>query len=593
MTHAELLATAQQVALGLVKVPDRWEKFTEKLCLPQAEVRKFQELIATFQREWKEGDKPYSVCVFGPPGSGKSTLVEELAEQAGGTLLQFNLSQFANPGDLVAAFRLICNPVLKKSRRIVFFDEFDARLAGQPLGWLQWFLAPMEDGKFDDLGLSQIFGSCIFIFGGGTAFKLAEFKSRHAAHFDHAKGPDFVSRLRDHIDLAGINGDSREIRRALLMQFVLKKLGISAMPGDTLQKLLQVGRYRYGSRSLKTIVSAIDRTTWQLPPTSVLEHHVDGGPLERVVVALSAGGHAEESTAAHLQTMKELLRRRAHLIYGYAPVSSAVQETEKAWANNYTSGVKEALADRPQVLDDEVEECIRNLLATGLKTPLTRISGVRYDELKTLDEAELARLEIPELRHPSEKEDDWLKMQKAWSLSLFRMRVELMQEADAVIVMKGKEFGSSGRFPGIAEEVMLALAFKKPVFIVGGFGGAAQAVGSVLGLSKQWRGLPPSLTKEGHLQAAQKRERKKEYEVFLDWASSPKGEFDLPFCAGLPQDYTALCSFLGERSLQSSKWPDNGLNISQNRELFQEKSTNRIAELIINGLEIVFGRRSL
>ena len=50
--------------------------------------------------------------------------------------------------------------------------------------------------------------------------------------------------------------------------------------------------------------------------------------------------------------------------------------------------------------------------------------------------------------------------------------------------MTGREFGSRGRFPGVAEEVLMALAFNKPVYLVGGFGGAAEAVGRVLGLSR-------------------------------------------------------------------------------------------------------------
>src|SRR5205085_4426800 len=97
-----------------------------------------------------------------------------------------------------------------------------------------------------------------------------------------------------------------------------------------------------------------------------------------------------------------------------------------------------------------------------------------------------------------------IKHHTAWAISLFRMRVRFIRAIDALIVVGGKgglepeltkdsdQTGVEpvktdelpwGRFPGVAEEAMLALAFKKPVYIIGMLQGAAKDVGILLGLS--------------------------------------------------------------------------------------------------------------
>jgi len=48
-----------------------------------------------------------------------------------------------------------------------------------------------------------------------------------------------------------------------------------------------------------------------------------------------------------------------------------------------------------------------------------------------------------------------------------------------------------GRMPGVAEEVILTLAMRKPVYIAGGFGGAAADVGRLLGFGHPRTGEIP------------------------------------------------------------------------------------------------------
>jgi hypothetical protein len=60
------------------------------------------------------------------------------------------------------------------------------------------------------------------------------------------------------------------------------------------------------------------------------------------------------------------------------------------------------------------------------------------------------------------------------------MREQLASDCDARIVLGGRLAGYSGRYPGIAEEVFETIRVGRPLYIVGGFGGAARAVYDVI-----------------------------------------------------------------------------------------------------------------
>lgn len=151
----------------------------------------------------------------------------------------------------------------------------------------------------------------------------------------------------------------------------------------------------------------------------------------------------------------------------------------------------------------------------------------------------------------------------AWCLSLTRMRERLGQDNDAQILMGGRLNGYKGKYPGVVEEAYELVKARKPLFLVGAYGGATGAV------IESIRGhRPPSLTELEQFRSDDYREA---YDYYNQHA--PESEERI--------DYKKLVDYFNESGIHGL---NNGLSAEENERLFTTPHLPEIIALVLHGL---------
>ena len=291
--------------------------FGDLLTVDRQEIESLRSIRTLIDEYLKRPRKaPLSIAVFGSPGSGKSYTVTQVINSLPGVTAKsdtfesrtFNLAQFSTPDALIQAFHQVRDLGLSGSIPLIFWDEIDSNLGSDGLGWLRYFLAPMQDGVFQEGQIAHPIGRSIFVFAGGTSRTLEDFRRQAGQErtLSNAKVPDFLSRLRGYIEILGpdpeISSDGSRVRdpyfvvrRALLLRSLLARRALhlfedgkdeekktASISSGVLRGFLTIPSYKHGARSMEAIIDMsllAGQTTFAascLPAQTQLDLHVDG-----------------------------------------------------------------------------------------------------------------------------------------------------------------------------------------------------------------------------------------------------------------------------------------------------------------------------
>ena len=406
-------------------------KFGKLTTVDRREIEGFRSIRSLVNEYVHAGtDKPISIAVFGAPGSGKSFGIAQMAESLlPGKIkkLTFNLSQFSSPNDIWDALHQVRDESLTEKIPLVFWDEFDTTFEGNKLGWLRYFLAPMQDGEFQQGQITHPIGQAIFVFAGGTAETMKGFdeSEQDEAERKKIKLPDFISRLKGFVNILGPNPtrpidvqkDRKDnyyiIRRAILLRSILerntpqffnketKKLQID---DGVLRALLEVPRYKHGVRSMESVIAMSltkDKMSFErssLPSEAQLALHVDADDFMSLVIEVDFSGDTLDTLARKVHAGYEEIFEFKRL---YDSLSEYEKDSNKGFAQDIINKLRECkclvVAERGihqkfDFTDDEIEKLAKMEHHRWLKEKIK--NGFRYASVEEVDKAKQENLNV-------------------------------------------------------------------------------------------------------------------------------------------------------------------------------------------------------
>lgn len=149
-----------------------------------------------------------------------------------------------------------------------------------------------------------------------------------------------------------------------------------------------------------------------------------------------------------------------------------------------------------------------------------------------------------------------------WSRCLTEMRKKMIDSCDARICAGGRHFGYKGIMPGVLEEILIAIELKRPLFLLGGFGGVTTSVCKLI------------------------KEDIELQELTLDWQiqnnSGYKALLDFSKSRDISVDYNSIIETIKSANV------NNGLSKEDNDRLFITTYIDEALNLVFKGLKALF-----
>lgn len=155
-----------------------------------------------------------------------------------------------------------------------------------------------------------------------------------------------------------------------------------------------------------------------------------------------------------------------------------------------------------------------------------------------------------------------------WSRCLTEMRNMMITDCDVRICAGGRQKGYKGKYPGVLEEILISLNNKKPLFLLGGFGGVTGNVCKFMQTQK----MPEELSETWQIQ------NNSGYKSLLDFSSARNKNY--------VADYDAMENTLKKAEL------NNGLTKADNNRLFTTQFIDEAIYLIFKGLKKLYQLKS-
>lgn len=278
--------------------------------------------------------------------------------------------------------------------------------------------------------------------------------------------------------------------------------------------------------------------------------------LEGKNVAISISESPDSSTLGigkamfedlSVELARHLLISGAHLVYGGDLRPGGFTELFKDLAYQY--GIYEK--------DKTLKNYFTNYLAWPIYIGMSPSTQAEYKSCRVLCQKSTIPDTIPTDLHSQMVPPSTVENLYYWAESLKAMRLEMESNIDARIILGGRVAGFKGYMPGLYEEAIIAANCKHPIFLLGGFGGAA---------SRLIKLLKGETTSENLFEECCSHHL---YQEFVSYLDKEKAEMN----------FKALDVFSNNMDVLK-----NGLSKEDNERLFVTTNVTEIIALVLKGL---------